>query len=73
MTIVLRAACVFLTLSLALVTPGLAKTPKPVSARQFDGIARAALAAMKARANELQINGVAVVAFAQGGRVESWQ
>lgn len=73
MTIVLRAACVFLTLSLALVTPGLAKTPKPVSARQFDGIARAALAAMKARANELHINGVAVVAFAPGERVESWQ
>jgi hypothetical protein len=28
---------------------------------------------MKARANELHINGVAVVAFAPGERVESWQ
>lgn len=73
MTIALRASCLFLTLSAALVIPGLAKTPKPMSAREFDGVARAALAAMKARANELHINGVAVVAFAPGERVESWQ
>src|SRR5690348_9143694 len=73
MTIALRASCLFLTLSAALVIPGLAKTLKPVSGKQFDGVARAALAAMKARANELHINGVAVVAFAPGERVEGWQ
>lgn len=73
MTIALRASCLVLTLSAVLVTPGLGKTPKPVNARQFDGVARAALAAMKARATELHISGVAVVAFAPGERVEGWQ
>jgi len=73
MVITLRTSCLFLlTLSLTVV-PSVAKTPKAVSGRQFDGVARAALAAMKARANELHINGVAVVAFAPGQRVESWQ
>ena len=71
--IILRTSCLFLlTISLTVV-PTVAKTPKPVNGRQFDGVARAALAAMKARANELHINGVAVVAFAPGQRVESWQ
>ena len=73
MTIALRAFCLCLTLSVALVIPGLSKSLKPVSGKQFDAVARAALAAMKARANELHINGVAVVAFAPGEQVESWQ
>jgi hypothetical protein len=73
MQIPLRVSCLVLTLSAALATPGLAKTAKPVSGKQFDGVAQAALAAMKARAHELHINGVAVVAFAPGEKVESWR
>ena len=73
MRTVLWAFCLVSTLSAALATPGLAKTPKPVSGKQFDRVAQAALVAMKARANELHINGVAVVAFAPGEKVESWR
>jgi len=51
---------------------GLAKAPKPFSAKKFDAAANAALAAMKARAAQLNIAGVAVVAFAPGDTVESW-
>lgn len=49
-----------------------AKSPKSVPAKKFDAAAKAALAAMKARAAELNIAGVAVVAFAQGDAVEGW-
>jgi len=73
MTIAHRASCLFFSLSVALVIPGLAKTLKPGSGKECDVVARAAIAAMKARANELHINGVAVVAFAPGERVEGWQ
>jgi hypothetical protein len=49
-----------------------AKPPKPVAAKKFDAAAKSALAAMKARAAELNISGVAVVAFAPGDSVEGW-
>jgi ABC-type Fe3+-hydroxamate transport system substrate-binding protein len=49
-----------------------AKTPKPVNGKRFDVAAQAAIAAMKARAAELKIQGVAVVAFAPGDTIESW-
>ncbi|HEY2857200.1 MAG TPA: hypothetical protein VGJ21_02160 [Terracidiphilus sp.] len=49
-----------------------AKTPKPVSGKRFDAAAQAALAAMKSRAAELKIEGVAVVAFAPGDTIQSW-
>jgi hypothetical protein len=49
-----------------------AKAPKPVSAKKFDALADAALAAMKRRAAELKIGGVAVVSYAQGDSVQGW-
>lgn len=49
-----------------------AKPPKPVAAKKFDIAAKAALAAMKARAAQLNISGVAVVAFAPGETIEGW-
>ena len=51
---------------------GSAKAPKAVPAKKFDAAANAALAAMKARAAQLNIQGVAVVAFAPGDSVERW-
>jgi hypothetical protein len=48
------------------------KGPKPVNAKRFDSAAQAALAAMKQRAAELKIQGVAVVSFAPGDTIEAW-
>lgn len=45
---------------------------KPVSGKRFDAAAQAALAAMKTRAADLKIQGVAVVAFAPGDTIQSW-
>ena len=42
-----------------------AKPPKPPDAKKFDALATAAISAMKQRAAELNIGGVAVVAYAQ--------
>ncbi len=59
--------------ALVLLTAGSwAKGPKPVSGKQFDSAAQAALAAMKKRAAELNIQGVAVVSFAAGDTVQNW-
>lgn len=41
-------------------------------AKLFDDSANAALAAMKARAEELKIKGVAVIAYAEGETVNAW-
>jgi uncharacterized protein GlcG (DUF336 family) len=54
-----------------------AGTPQPVStsrkpAQGFDELADRALRAMTKRAEELQIKGVAVVAYIEGDRVASW-
>lgn len=49
-----------------------AGAPKPPSAKKFNSVATAALEAMKAKAAELKIGGVAVVNFAPGDAVESW-
>jgi hypothetical protein len=49
-----------------------ASAPKPVSAKKFDALAEAALTAMKARAAELKITGVAVVSYAQGDTIQGW-
>jgi hypothetical protein len=49
-----------------------AKPPKPIAAKKFDAAAQAALAAMKSRAAQLNISGVAVVAFAPGDTIEGW-
>jgi hypothetical protein len=57
--------------SLFVVSPLLGEEPTN-SARRFDDLANAALAAMKARAEELKIKGVAVIAYAEGETVSSW-
>ena len=43
-----------------------------VSNRKFDSLADRALAAMRARAAELKITGVAVVAYAPGETIQGW-
>ncbi len=55
-------------------TPGAGKLPEArlVAAKGFDEASEKALAAMKARAEELKIKGVAVVAYAEGETVTSW-
>jgi hypothetical protein len=45
---------------------------KPVSPKKFDALATAALAAMKTRAEELKIGGVAVVSYAPGPAIQGW-
>ncbi len=45
---------------------------KHISAKKFDALADAALAAMKKRAAELKTTGVAVVSFAEGDSVQGW-
>jgi hypothetical protein len=49
-----------------------AKGSKHVSAKRFDSAAQAALAVMKQRAAELNIQGVAVVSFAPGDTIQNW-
>jgi hypothetical protein len=49
-----------------------AGTAKPVNAKKFDRLARAALAAMRQKAAELNIQGVAVINYAPGDKVENW-
>lgn len=48
------------------------KIVKPASAKKFDVLANAALAAMRKRAAELNIGGVAVVSYAPGETIEGW-
>jgi len=53
--------------------PGTAQTPAPAEHHPtFDTTADAALAAMRARAEELNIGGVAVVAYFEGETIQSW-
>jgi len=49
-----------------------ASAPKPPNAKKFDALANKALAAMKKRAAELNVTGVAVVSYAQGDTIEGW-
>ena len=46
--------------------------PKPLSAKKFDALANAALEAMKQKAAELKVTGVAVVNYAPGDSVQGW-
>lgn len=72
----MRRVITVLALGLALAASGThiasAKPPKPIAPKKFDGAAKAALTAMKARAAQLNISGVAVVAFAPGETVDGW-
>jgi hypothetical protein len=49
-----------------------ASAPKAPSAKKFDALANAALDAMKMRAAELKISGVAVVSYAEGDTIQGW-
>ena len=49
-----------------------AKPAKPVSAKRFDALANAAIAAMRSRATELHVTGVAVVSYAPGDTIQGW-
>ena len=48
------------------------KAPKPMSAKKLDALEQTALTAMKAKADELKVTGVAVASFAPGDTVEAW-
>jgi hypothetical protein len=54
------------------VSAGAAGAPKPVDAKKFDALATAALEAMRQKADELKIGGVAVVNYAPGETVTAW-
>ena len=49
-----------------------AKSRRAVNGKRFDAAAQAALAAMKSKAAELNIQGVAVVSFAPGDTIQGW-
>jgi uncharacterized protein GlcG (DUF336 family) len=52
---------------------GLAASPaKPVNAKKLDSLATAALEAMKEKATELKVTGVAVVSYAPGSTLQEW-
>lgn len=55
-----------------LVTSSLLAQETTDKAKSFESGANTALAAMKARAEELKINGVAVIAYAEGETVNAW-
>ncbi len=49
-----------------------ASAPKPPGAKKLDSLTNAALDAMKKRAVELRITGVAVVSYAEGDTIQGW-
>jgi hypothetical protein len=49
-----------------------ANAPRPVNPKKFLVLADATLAAMRARAAELKIGGVAVVSYAPGDSIQGW-
>jgi hypothetical protein len=62
-----------LSISFLTVTPkAVAKDKQSKSQEHFDALADSALAAMKARAEELKIGGAAVVAYYEGDTIQSW-
>ena len=73
-------ALTMLTLSLVANAPSAAaadstsptKVARPASAKKFDALATRALEAMKQRAAELKVTGVAVVSYAPGETIQSW-
>jgi hypothetical protein len=54
------------------VSAGQLMAAKPVNAKKFDALATAALEAMKQKAAALNIQGVAVVSYAEGETIEGW-
>lgn len=66
-TFLIAAALMLVTLN-----PGKALPQKPLNPKKFDGLATRALEAMKQKAAELKIGGVAVVNYAPGDTVQTW-
>jgi uncharacterized protein len=64
------ADSVSLRVNIAKMDPAFMNGPPQVN--PFDGLANSALMAMKKRADELGIGGVAVVAYFQGDKIQSW-
>lgn len=62
-----------LSISFLAVAPNAVGKDKPSkSQKHFDALADSALAAMKARAEELKIGGAAVIAYYEGETIQSW-
>jgi hypothetical protein len=68
----LRIAAGFLLAGAIAVTAGAADGPRPVNAKKLDVLETQALEAMKQKAAELNIQGVAVVNYAPGDKVDGW-
>ena len=75
----MKRHCIYATLvivALVTIAPPLAlaaSRPHPsVSAKKFDALAARAIEAMRARAAQLNVTGVAVVSYASGATVEGW-
>lgn len=49
-----------------------ARAPKPPGPKKFDALASRAIAAMRQKAAELNVGGVAVVSFAPGDSITGW-
>jgi hypothetical protein len=64
---------VAVSLAISGIDAGAAKGPKPIDAKKWDSLADAALAAMKQRAAELKMVGVAQVSYAEGDAVVGWR
>jgi hypothetical protein len=72
---ILKFVCsVLLTAAIILgaVSGRAAKPAKPLSDKKFDALAAQALEAMKQKAAELNIQGVAIVSYAPGGDIQAW-
>lgn len=57
-------------IDIARMDPGFSN--QPVDAKGFDDLGEAALLAMRKRAHELKVGGVAVVAYFEGDSIQSW-
>ena len=58
--------------SMAVAQTGYASTKKATAESSFNAVADAALTAMRTRAEELKIGGVAVVAYFEGEAIQAW-
>ena len=68
-----RAQFAFIAMFVLCAIPTVAqKAPKPMSTKKADALELAALTAMKSKATELKVQGVAVASFAPGETVDEW-
>ena len=69
---VVLCTCLVSSISAQTAAPARSKLSKPVSAKKFDALADRAIAAMRQRAAELNVSGVAVVSYAPGDTIQGW-